>query len=351
MGYFFRFWVQVIRTALYIISSRKTETRRAYALLSDIEKRWKGTFVPATRRKIAISYGIFTPMICDAFTALHGRKTNPTEKERFIRYFICSSLFDDFTDISTLPENELFALSFQPESFIPRTFDESVFKESHLLLKGFVRDANAYEKVTRELFQSQWASKRQSLQHQDLHPSDVPSEAVLRDITFSKGGNSVLLCSFYLDGRCSILEQECWYRMGTIIQLTNDLFDMYKDLQDCMDTLPLRMKDARAFSDFFETQIKVMQSLIGQLPFPESRKRPFRMAMAGIYAFGLIALDQLLELQGSSPELPALGTLPRSALIIDMEKQKNRKRWLRYTYRYSRQLRINPLPLPSSGRP
>ena len=112
-----------------------------------------------------------------------------------------------------------------------------------------------------------------------------------------------------------------------------------------IDTLPTRMKDVRVFEAFFSAQIQGMQAQVQALPVPEKYKGAFRLAMAGIYAFGLIALDQLKAL---GPELPALDSLPRKALIIDMEKRRNLAAWLRYTYRYARP---TPPPLPSSGKP
>ena len=344
MGYFFRFWARVIRTALYIIYHRRLETRRAYALLKEIEQKYGGRFSDPTRRKIAVSYGIYNPMMCDAFTALHGRRTNAGEKERFIHYFICSSLFDDFTDITTLPETELLALSFSPETFTPRSFDESVFRDSHLLLKDFVREKVTYDSLTQKLFQAQWDSKKQArgaARPADAlggtHSGAALSDDALREITFRKGGLSVLLCSFYLDTTPSAAERDCWYRIGTIIQLTNDLFDIYKDLGDQMDTLPLRMRDAAVFRLFFEDQVKGMFAAVAALGVPEGRKAPFRLFMAGICAFGMIALDQLGELT------PPFHGYTRAQLVIDMEKRQNLAAWLRYTYR----LAMPPLPSPS----
>lgn len=328
MRYFFLFWYRVARLAAYVLRHRKEETKRAYALLDRIEAGFGGAFNPATRRKIAISYGIYTPMVCDAFAALHGRKTNDAEKERYIHYFVCSSLFDDFTDITILPEERLRALSFDTENFNAETFDERVFRASHLLLKDYVADLEAYIPVTRRLFQAQLDSKRQ-------REPDVPDDA-LREITFEKGGCSVLLCSFYLDLPVSEAERKCWYRIGTIIQLTNDLYDIKKDLGDGMETLPDRMTDAHAFEKFFRDQVRCMQGEIRNLAAPEVRKGPFRLGMAGIYSFGLIALDQLRRIQGDAPEMPPLKSLTRKDLVIDMEKIRNLVKWLRYTYAEAR---------------
>jgi hypothetical protein len=328
MHYFYRFWTTLIQLATYIIRSRKKETARAYALLDTIEAQWKGQFQPATRRKIAVSYGIYNAMICDAFTRLHGRLTTSDEKERLIHYFICSSLFDDFTDYGTITEQQLLAMSFDPQHYTPESFDERIFLQSHLLLLNFVQDKEAYQKITRALYKAQLASKQQ-------YKSHLPDETI-REITFTKGGYSVLLCRHYLAINAGTMEEECWYRIGTIIQLTNDLFDIYKDLQDEIDTLPNRMTNAYTFEQFFLQQVQQMNALINQLPHPPERIQTFRLSMAGIYAFGLIALDQLKAIQGDQLQLPAFNTLPRKALIVDMEKRKNLVKWLRFTYKHAR---------------
>lgn len=124
--------------------------------------------------------------------------------------------------------------------------------------------------------------------------------------------------------------------MGTLIQLTNDLYDIYKDLQDNITTLPNQMKDAYAFEQFFIEQIQFMKTLIRQLPYSHKSKKEFSISMAGIYSFGLIAIDQLKKIQGSNDYLPGLKTLPRKKLIIDMEKVSNLAKWFKFTYKYAR---------------
>jgi hypothetical protein len=328
MRYFTWFWTTTIQLAAYIIRSRKRETARTYALLEQMEKTFEGRFQPATRRKIAVSYGIYNPMICDAFTRLHGRLTNAGEKERLIYYFICSSVFDDFTDYHTITEEQLYALSFDPEHYTPQTFDEKVFRHAHRLLKEYVKNKAAYHQITRDLYKAQLFSKQQ-------YQSSLPDDT-LKEITFSKGGYSVLLCRHYLDTDAVAAEEACWYRIGTIIQLTNDLYDIYKDLQDKIATLPNRMTNAYAFEAFFLQQVEGMKQQIRQLPYPHKRKQAFSLAMAGIYSFGLIAIEQLKQLQGNQLQLPDLNSLPRKALIIDMEKRANLVKWFKYTYRHAR---------------
>jgi len=267
-------------------------------------------------------------MICDVFTQLHGRRTDDREKSRFIHYFICSSLFDDFTDYQLISERQLYDISFHPDNYMPRTFDEKVFLYAHRLLRNFVQDKENYDRISHELFQAQLDSKKQ-------YNSQLDDQAI-RSITFSKGGNSVLLCRYYLDIAPGDVEEKCWFQIGKLIQVTNDLFDIYKDLQDHITTLPNHISDVYTFEQFFVGQIKEMKALIAQLPYSLKTKRRFSLSMAGIYAFGLIAVAQLKKIQGNASRLPDLKTLPRKQLIVDMEKPGNLIRWFKFVYRYAK---------------
>ena len=212
-----------------------------------------------------------------------------------------------------------------PKDYEAVSFDEKAFQQSHLFLWNYVANKPAYEKVTKALYKAQLFSKEQ-------HNSQLPDETLL-DITFTKGGYSVLLCRYYLDLPANATEEACWFQIGTIIQLTNDLFDIYKDLNDHIDTLPNRMTNAYVFEQFFREQMAKMDSLIRQLPYGHQRLQGFRLAMSGIYGLGLVAIDQLKAIQGDLLQLPDFKSLPRKALIVDMEKTRNLVKCLRHAYK------------------
>ncbi|WP_109698223.1 isoprenoid biosynthesis enzyme family protein [Chitinophaga deserti] len=321
----FQFGSSVVSTVLRVMSERKKEAPRAEALLSKLEAQFGGRLPEEARRKVIVSYSIYQPMIIDAFTALRGRASTEEEKERLILYFICSGAFDDFIDRNELSAEDLDLISFQPEKFQPRRIEEQLFLHCHLALRNYVRDQQAYDQAARGLFRAQVDSAKQSLS------TPVPEDELLR-ITQEKGGYAVLLCHFYLNHDASEAERTCWYRIGGIIQLTNDLFDTWKDLQAGMQTLPTRMRDARAFGEFFSGLTSDMMAAVAALPVPEARKRPFLLRMMAICSFGDMAIRQLRNLQGDAPLLPELGTLPRKALIIDMEKPANIWHCMRFTW-------------------
>lgn len=327
--YFTRFINTVFNKAFYIIRSRKKEIIWATDYVKKIEQSFHGKFDDATFKKIVNSYAIYNPMMCDAFTLLHGRLTNKEERERMLHYFICSSLFDNFCDRKELKKDELLAISFRPQYYQTKNFDEAVFLASHLKLKNYVKDQAYYDEVTHKLYNAQIDSARQ-------FDGNI-SEDELKHITFSKGGYSVLLCSFYLDVDTSEAEKQCWYRIGSIIQLTNDLFDIYKDLQDGSETLATRMQNAYAFEQFFLRLTDDVKKEINLIECPISEKQNFKISMMGICAFGLIALQQLKQLQGTALALPDFKEVPRKDLIVDMEKSKNLWLWIKLVYHHSKQ--------------
>lgn len=325
-----RFGTGIVRQVVQILVQRKKEYAWAAARLQEIESQTGVVLPDNPRNKVMTAYSIYQPMVVDAFAALRGRKSSEGERFRMLQYFICSSTFDDFTDEKELTADELYNIAYRSETFTPKSPQERMFLQAHTALKNFVHDAAAYESVTRSLFKAQVDSSQQT------DPA-LPDEEVYR-ITISKGAYSVLLCNFYMDndGKQEVWAP-CWFMLGGIIQLTNDLFDTWKDLQVGLQTLPTRMKDAEVLYQRYITMVDELDAAIAQLPVPERRKRRFRMRMMAICSFSDLALQQLRNIQLEHGSMPDLRSLPRKALIVDMEKMKNIWHCMRFTYRRCRQ--------------
>lgn len=304
--------------------TRKTEAVWAKAYVKQLQQSFGGELSEPTFKKIVTSYSIYIPMICDVFTALRGRKTNRQEKERILLYFICSSVFDDFCDLDEFTAEQLYAISYSPGTYNAATLPEQIFLYAHQKLLSFVKEKEAYHEVTLKLFKAQVDSDKQ------FDPTISDDE--LKRITLEKGGYSVLLCHFYLDFEASQPERNCWFTIGSIIQFTNDLYDIYKDLNAGSETLPNRTRNAHDCYSYFMQQVEALKSQVALLPCNSARKRNFMAGMLGICSFGSLAIYKLLQLQGSSPVLPNLNSLPRKALIVDMEKRESILYCIRFTY-------------------
>lgn len=263
-------------------------------------------------------------MASNAFTRLRSRTSNLGERERLLLYFLCSAIFDDFTDKKELSPNDLFNISFRPEEYQPKRIEEKIFLYAHLKLRAYVKNKELYHSVVIELFQVQKDSANQF--------NTFLSEDELKQITFTKGGSSTLLSHFYLDLEASDIEQKCWRQLGVLFQLTDDLLDIYDDLQVGQDTLPIRIKDVRVLSAFFEEQMELMKNLIADLPFPYLNKEQMVFSIASICSVGWIALHQLSSIQGDQPEIVNLKDVERKALIVDMAKISNLLFCTKFTY-------------------
>lgn len=326
--YFFSIVTCIVSKVICFFYAKPREVRWARQRVRALGSALGGRLDDATFYKVVNSYAIYNPVICEAFTALRNRRSRDAEKERLLQYFICSSLFDNFCDRNELTQEALYQISFSPETYTPGSFDEQLFLQAHLFLCGEVADKAGYLQAKKGVFQSQIDSLKQ------FNPA-ISNEDI-RQITLRKGGYAVLLCHFYLDDRASEPEQQCWYQMGGMIQLINDLFDIYKDYQDGIATLPNRMNDAYAFQLHYMELVEQLKREIAHLPFPVAAKRHLTVSIIGICAVGAMAIRQLQEIQGMAPELPDLRSLPRNALIVDMEKPRNMWYCIRWIYQHAR---------------
>lgn len=266
-------------------------------------------------KRTVVNFTGFVPLVYNAFTRLHGRNSNLAEKERLVLYFLCSVIFDDFTDKKELTDHELYQIYYHPESYQPKRIEEKIFLYAHLQLKSYVRDKAYYQEVLTELFQVQVESANQ-------FNSDISNEDLKR-ITFAKGGSSTLFCHFYLDIDASELEQKCWRQLGVLFQLTDDLLDIWEDLQSAQDTLPTRIKDSKTFDVFYMQQMEKMKLLIAQLPFSYKYKEQMIFSVVSVCSVGKKAIHQLSLIQGNQSELGDLKQIERKALIVDMAKLSN----------------------------
>ncbi|QOR76203.1 MAG: hypothetical protein IMW88_01100 [Thermoflavifilum sp.] len=318
-----RFLIRLFVKALHIIRKRKIETKRAIGCLNTIEKRMKKKFSPDLFQKITVSYGIYEPIVVEGFCRLQNRKVSIKEKNRFVYYFICSSLFDYFIDEIRMPFDRIAMLAFRPADTMPATFEETVFLFGHRWLKLQVNDLNGYVRCMYALYNAQKESFLQFDEH--------TSTSTILDITFRKGGYAVQLGSYYLDGMIPEIERMIWYQLGVLIQLINDLYDVWKDAPQHIVSSVLAIRDMYAFKDLFNKEIEKLWRLIQQHPAHDAAKRDFLLHIAGTLSFGYIAIDQLLKLQGKQAHLPAYDPAHRKDWIIDMEKIKNLKSWLKKT--------------------
>ncbi len=326
--YFLRFVYTIFYLAFYILRKQKIESKKASIILHNLENKFDGKFDVRTLKKIKFYYALKVPAIYDAFLSLHNRNSNKQECERLLHYFICSSIFDNFFDRKELTDEEIYAITFDSENFKPKNFNERISLQSHLFILNFVTDKTKYLSVLKKEYNAQVQSRRQF---------DVAiTNSEIEEITKAKGGNAVLLCSFYLDTSQSEIENNCWVQLGVIIQFINDLFDMHRDLQSGLQTIPNRIKNIEDFKIYYFDLISNLKNEINNIDLPKINKLQFTISIMGICALGLIAIEHLKKLQTKTGTSLNLNTIPNKDLIIDMEKKSNLWQWVKTVYQLSK---------------
>ncbi len=138
----------------------------------------------------------------------------------------------------------------------------------------------------------------------------------LEKITAEKGGCSVLLFRCLLAERGSSQEQAFWREFGLLIQLCDDIFDLWHDRAAGITTLATRFaeqNDVRGLTQIFEQQAQVVAAGAGRI----------RGEIHFLLAITRVCLRHYAEL------LETYGSLPlddRRLMVVDMECWRNRWR-------------------------
>ena len=120
------------------------------------------------------------------------------------------------------------------------------------------------------------------------------------------------------------------FMVGSLYQLGNDIFDLYKDVRDNIYTLINTCEDYVLFKEGFMERVSLQNQKIMALPYKAKDKKEFCIVMNTINARSVVALDQFIKLQKKTGGAIDWWKLERKDMIVDMEKPLNLLRWMRY---------------------
>ena len=302
--------------------------RKTAELLKNIESKFNGTFSPTTFKKIKKFQGIQQYIINDSFAKFENRTTNTKERENNKLYFVLASLYDDLMDENIVSQAILNEMFLNPAQATPGSFSETVLIDTHLKLLSLVHNKEAYQKVLNSIQQAQIDSLEQL-------KSDISLDRILC-ITERKGGYSLLMCRHYIEMSNNENIDNCWYQLGGMIQMTNDLYDIYKDTIAGIYTFANTQNEFEKIRDQYVSQINKYKICVEKLDYNDSKKLIFQIKLSLIPALGFVALENLKQLQGKNERLNPFIAYPRKDLIIDMEKIKNIFKLIKYSYQIAK---------------
>lgn len=293
--------------------------------LDELEKKYNGHFTLEQRQKIVKYYGLFiTSFLCSSYKRLYGQTLTNEERIRATLFGILTPIGDDLFDIDKLDFDSIKAITFEPQTFNATTFSSHVAKEIQTYLLNHVPHKKEYLQASADVLHIQAETARQT--KKDISIQD------LQRITFTKGAVSVVIYHQCLNEPASDQMLDALFFIGSLYQLGNDLFDLYKDVRDNIYTLVNTCNNFKAFKQQFLDRIKIQNQKIHLLPYDAKRKQEFCIVMNTINARSMVAIDQFIQTEERLGKPVDWWKIERKDMIVDMEKPANFLKWLYYIY-------------------
>jgi hypothetical protein len=266
------------------------------------------------QRKRFFTYSVVgVVMFSAALRTLTGKKLRKQQQEISQLFTLLTPIIDDLFDEFAYSVEEIKAVARQEPQRTDNAWEKIAIKMVQRIetLNPFAAHHPLVEKIIDYQAKSQ-AQEKGNLPEQEL-----------REIIYHKGGISVQLNYDVITGAPStVLEEECFFGLGVIIQLTNDIFDIFKDRNNQLQTLVTDCTDIRLLRNEYNSVVENTFEKIKQLPYSQENIHDFLLQMMVLVSRGRVALDHLEEAQRTTNHIFQPQSYSRQQLITDMEKIK-----------------------------
>ena len=279
-------------------------------------------------KKITGYYGLAVPAILgEAFCALRGNEMIFKERMASTCQGAMTGLFDDFFDKQLLTDAALKAFIDHPEQFNGNTSNEKLFLFFYKTAIDNCNDVGLMKEHLYKVYHAQVDSKKQGM------PGLTGEE--IKEITIRKGGASVLFYRTVFTNRMNSEEEKMLFQLGGLMQLSNDIFDLYKDQQAAIQTLVTTTKDIKEIRNLFTELLQQGYAAAYAAGYSKENTRKFiDIVSLGIFSRCFVCLDQLEEKQKSSNNIFSPSLYTRKDMICDMDTVSNKWRSLVYHSRH-----------------
>lgn len=312
-----------VYTIKSLLVQRRFIRKHIDPIIKDVQKDHDSSLTSRDFKKIRRYYGYAVPAILGgSFCILRDKPL--TQRERFALTYLgaLTGLYDDFFDEMNTSENHIIELTTNPNENIAQNSHELLFIRFYKKALENSPDPKLVKERFLEVFEAQTLSKKQK-------NSNISQEEISY-ITFLKGGVSLLFYRSVLDKYADKNEENMLYALGKILQLENDIFDIYKDSRNNINTLATI---ARRINNLRETYNKLQKKtfiLLSRTNFPQKNKLFFMRFICLITFRGLVCLDSLERNEKMSNNIFSVIDYSRKQLICDMEKIKNIIKLIKY---------------------
>lgn len=273
--------------------------------------------------KITNYYGLAVPAVLgESFCILRGKKMS--EKERLSLTYLggLTGLFDDFFDEKDMDEDHILWLTQNPEYTPAKSSHEKLFLKFYFRALKNSADHALLKKYFLNVFNAQVLSKKQILPKIDYDE--------IKTITLQKGGISLLFYRCALSQAMNEEEEKLLYKLGGLMQLENDIFDIYKDHKAGIKTLVTTETKIENLKKIYKYLIDEIHELVFNSNYPIKNKKKFLRIISMIICRGNVCLDMLQKKEELTNNVFAIDKYERKDLICDMEKPVNILKTINY---------------------
>ncbi|MEI6407842.1 MAG: class 1 isoprenoid biosynthesis enzyme [Bacteroidota bacterium] len=274
-----------------------------------------------------------TTYLSIVFGALRGRTRSRREKNLFTNLAALAYFFDDLVDAYRDSDQTGILWQNNPELY-GQTADPSGLA-LHFLQNIYnalpPQHADEFKDYMHRVFNVETAGRQMV--------NWKPNIQELDQITADKGGFSVLMFRRVLENSLSEAEKNALYEFGHLVQLCDDIFDIWFDQRDGIHTLPLELlaqKKLPFLIQTFEQQVITTKSaLYNSIARPLNAQQKLGLGHPGaawgvIHYLVTVTRVCLKHYKNLEKKHGTLSFENRTLLVVDMERWNNRVRagWL-----------------------
>lgn len=291
--------------------------------LTKLKEHNDGSIDATDIRKIEKYYGLAVPAILgEAYATL--RNSGLTQRERLACTFMgaTTGLFDDFYDKKLLPDDYIKNLYTKPHQYCGQNDNERLFNLCVITALENAADKEILMENAGRVHAAQMASR--------LQTDNTLSQEAIQQITFDKGGYSVVFYMSVFQQQMPRADLKLFYNAGALLQLENDIFDVYKDSVAGVQTLVTRASHIKPLRVLYTEMWEKVKSLVFATGYEKEAKAAFLSMVGAIVSRGFVCLSMLEQREKENNNIFQPSAFSRKQLICDMEKPVNLLRTMHY---------------------
>lgn len=254
------------------------------------------------------------------FSIINSKSISQTEHYILSLLGAITGLADDFFDKSKTDKHTIEQLFLEPEKIKGANKNQELFLMLYINALQKSKNSHNIKLKMKDVFDAQLKSQRQESQNINIKE--------LEEICYSKGASSVLFFRASLSKDLIPNEVQALEKLGALIQLGNDIFDVYKDHKAGIKTTATSQSATQQHKQYQQWEKSFIQSI---KDLNISQKQKIKGLNFILFGFSRVhvCLEQFKKLEKKHKHFN-IEKYNRSQLICDMEKPINILKSVKY---------------------